>query len=130
MSAFDKIIGYQSVKEELERLCDIIKRKEKYRALGVTPPRGLILYGEPGVGKTLIANCFIEESGREGFVCRKNLPDEKFIEHIKEIFEKAKNAAPSIILFDDLDKFANEDEKHKNAEAYVTVQACMDDSKN
>ncbi len=129
MSAFDKIIGYQSVKTELERLCDVVKHKEKYQALGVTPPRGLILYGDPGVGKTLIANCFIKESGRQVFVCRKNLPDEKFVEHIKEIFEKAKNAAPSIILFDDLDKFANEDEKHKNAETYVAVQACMDDAK-
>ena len=83
MSEFDKIIGYKDVKAELIRLCDIIRNGEKYKALGVALAGGLLLDGEPGVGKTLMANCFIKESGRKAFVCRKNKPDREFVNEIK-----------------------------------------------
>ena len=129
MSEFDKIIGYKDVKAELSRLCDVIKNAEKYNALGVAPIGGLLLDGEPGVGKTLMANCFIKESGRKAFVCRKNKPDGEFVNEIKNVFTEAAGNAPSIILLDDMDKFANEDDYHRNAEEYVTVQSCIDEIK-
>lgn len=130
MSSFDKVIGYESVKDEVARICDVVKNREKYRKLGVKLPNGLLLYGDPGLGKTLIANCFLEESGRKTFVCRKNLPNGEFVKYLKGVFEDAKNNAPSIVMLDDFDKFANEDEDHKNAEEYVTVQSCIDENKN
>lgn len=129
MSEFDKIIGYKDVKAELIRLCDVIKNGEKYKALGVAPIGGLLLNGQPGVGKTLMANCFIKESGRKAFTCRKNKPDGEFVNEIKSTFLKAVENAPSIILLDDMDKFANEDDCHRNAEEYVTVQSCIDEIK-
>ncbi len=129
MSEFDKIIGYKDVKAELLRLCDVIKNAEKYNALGVAPIGGLLLDGDPGVGKTLMANCFIKESGRKAFVCRKNKPDGEFVNEIKNMFTEAAENAPSIILLDDMDKFANEDDYHRNAEEYVTVQSCIDEIK-
>ena len=130
MSEFDKVIGYQSIKLELERLCDIIKNPDKYKKLGVNFPRGLVLYGEPGVGKTLFANCFLKESGVQYYVCRKNKPNGEFINSIKATFDEAKANQPAVILLDDMDKFANEDKDHKDAEEYVTVQACIDEVKN
>lgn len=129
MSEFDKIIGYKDVKAELIRLCDVIKNGEKYKALGVAPIGGLLLDGDPGVGKTLMANCFIKESGRRAYVCRKNKPDGEFVNEIKNTFFEAMENAPSIILLDDMDKFANEDNYHRNAEEYVTVQSCIDEVK-
>lgn len=129
MSEFDKIIGYKDVKAELFRLCDVIKNADKYKALGVAPIGGLLLDGNPGVGKTLMANCFIKESGRKAFVCRKNKPDGEFVNEIKNVFNEAAENAPSIILLDDMDKFANEDDYHRNAEEYVTVQSCIDEIK-
>lgn len=129
MSEFDKIIGYKDVKAELERLCDVIKNGEKYRALGVAPIGGLLLDGEPGVGKTLMANCFIKESGRKVFICRKNKPDGEFVNEIKNTFVEAMENAPSVVLLDDMDKFANEDDSHRNAEEYVTIQSCIDEIK-
>lgn len=129
MSEFDKIIGYKDVKAELFRLCDVIKNADKYKALGVAPIGGLLLDGDPGVGKTLMANCFIKESGRKSFVCRKNKPDGEFVNEIKNVFTEAAGNAPSIILLDDMDKFANEDDYHRNAEEYVTVQSCIDEIK-
>lgn len=129
MSEFDKIIGYKDVKAELIRLCDVIKNGEKYKALGVSPIGGLLLDGEPGVGKTLMANCFIKESGRRAYVCRKNKPDGEFVNEIKKTFFNAMANEPSIVLLDDMDKFANEDSYRRNAEEYVTVQSCIDEAK-
>ena len=127
--AFQPVIGYESIKRELYRICDIMLNRSFYEKLGVSVPRGLLLSGAPGLGKTLMANCFINASGRKTFVCRKDKPDGDFVNHIKSIFEKAVENAPSIVFLDDMDKFANGDEYHRNSEEFVTVQSCIDDTK-
>lgn len=129
MKEFDKVIGYASVKVELERICDVLRNSEKYAKLGVTTPGGLLLHGEPGVGKTTMAKCFIEASGLKTFTCRKLKPDGDFIEELTETFEEAKKVAPSIVFLDDMDKFANDDNNHRNSEEYVAVQSCIDNVK-
>lgn len=63
MKAMDKIIGYSNIKRELKQIGDTLKNREAYDKLGVSSPRGLLLYGEPGVGKSLMASAIIEESG-------------------------------------------------------------------
>ena len=130
MSAFDKIIGYEEIKRDLIRMADTLKNREAYEHLGASAPMGLLLHGEPGVGKSLMAECLIEESGRKAFVCRKTQTNEKFVETIKEVFDQAAQNAPSIVFLDDMDKFANDDEDHCNSEEYVTVQSCIDEVKN
>lgn len=129
MKEFDKIIGYASVKKELEQIADVLKNGDVYSKLGVSAPKGLLLHGDPGLGKTLMASCLIEASGRPHFVCRKNKPNGDFVNAIKETFAKAVENAPSIILLDDMDKFTNGDESHRDAEEYVTVQSCIDEVK-
>lgn len=127
MSAFDKIIGYDTIRKELERIADALRCGDAYTRLGVTPPRGLMLHGEPGVGKSLMARCVIEESGRRAFTCRKDRPDGEFINAIRDTFTAAAEHAPSIVFLDDLDKFANSDGKCRDEEEYVTVQSCIDE---
>lgn len=129
MSRFEKIIGYGAVKEQLNMALDAMLDPEKYKRLGVTVPKGILLNGVPGVGKTLFAKEFIAESGRKAFTIRKNKPDGDFVDGIRETFNEAAQNAPSIVFLDDMDKFANEDEIHCNAEEYVTIQACIDDVK-
>lgn len=51
MSEFDKIIGYEAIKNELRQVCDMMKNKEVYTKLGATQPRGILLHGNPGMGK-------------------------------------------------------------------------------
>lgn len=130
MKEFNKVIGYDDVKIELERIIDMMINSDKYEALGVQTTRGLLLHGEPGVGKTLMAKCFIKASKRPAFTVRKDLPDGDFVKFIKNTFDKAKKEAPSIVFLDDMDKFANEDRNHKNAEEFVTIQSCIDECKD
>ena len=127
---FESIIGYGAIKLELSRILDQLINPEKYAGLGVTEPHGLLLHGEPGVGKSTMARCIVEACGRASFVCRKDKSNGDFVNEIVKIFDEAAEAAPSVILLDDIDKFANEDERHCDSEEFVTVQACIDKVKD
>lgn len=129
MDAFEKIIGYSALKEELRQIADVLRNGKSYQRLGVLAAGGIVLIGEPGVGKTLMATCLVEASGRETFLCRKNQPGEEFVKEIKRTFERAAKNAPSVVFFDDMDKFANGDPMHRNAEEYVAIQAGIDENK-
>ena len=128
MSEFDKIIGYESEKEELARLCDTLKNRAKYAKLSMNMPQTLLLYGPPGVGKTLMAKAFIAESKRKVFYCKKDKSDGEFIAAIKDTFAEAKKKAPSIIFFDDMDKFAEDNlNQNCNKEEFVAIQSGLED---
>ena len=62
MTQFDKIIGYEDIKAELIRICDVVKNPEKYARLGVHMPRGILLWGEPGLGTSLMAQCSLKKA--------------------------------------------------------------------
>ena len=128
MSAFDKVIGYEKEKEELLQLCDMAKAPEKYAALGVSLPRGVLLHGVPGVGKTLMASALVEEMGRKCFILRKDKSISDFVEEIAKVFAQAKKEAPPVIFLDDLDKFAA-DSDSRNPEELIAVQSGIDEVK-
>ena len=126
-NAFDKVIGYDAIKKVLAQIIDMVQNKDKYTALGASIPHGVLMYGKPGMGKTLMAKCFISASGLTAYTVRRNKGSNEFVEKITETFRKAKETAPCIVFLDDLDKFANEDDNHRDAEEYVAVQAGIDD---
>lgn len=126
MNAYDKVIGYEEIKEELNRISDVIRNPDKYRKLGVTIPHGVMLYGEPGVGKTLLANCFIEDTGRKKYVIRKDKANGEFVEHITKTFRKAADHGPSVIFLDDIDKYSEGSMRDSDAEEYVAIQSGID----
>ena len=82
MNAFERVIGYETIKNELMQICDMVHNKERYEALGAKMPSGVILHGEPGLGKTLLAKCFIEESGLNAYTVRNNKSSDDFINEI------------------------------------------------
>ena len=119
---FESIIGYSAVKLELTRILDQLANPEKYTALGVTQSHGLLLHGVPGVGKSTFAQDFVKASGRKAFVCRKDKTNGDFVEEIVRTFDAAAEDEPSVILLDDLDKFANGDRRRRDTDEFVTVQ--------
>lgn len=127
MKSFEKIIGYEKEKMELIRLCDTMKNKQKYIDLGIELPQTLLICGEPGLGKTLMAKALIEESGRNCFPCKKDKPDGEFVSTITNVFEQAREKQPSIIFLDDMDKFAEDNLNiNSNKEEFVTIQTCLE----
>lgn len=129
MNSFDKVIGYSAIKKELMQICDMIKNNETYEALGASLPQGILLYGDPGLGKTLIAKCFLEECNLTTYTLRRNKGNDDFVGEITDTFGKAKANAPAVIFLDDIDKFANEDYDHRDAEEYVAIQSGIDEVK-
>ena len=125
---FDEICGYEKEKLELTYLADVMTNMKEYEKLGARLPGNLMLAGPPGVGKTLMAKCLIDASGRKSFVCRRTDGDKDFIEVIKDTFRKAAESEPSIVLLDDMDKFAGRF-RSESAEL-AAVQACLDDVKD
>ncbi len=129
---FDNIIGYDDIKGTLKTVVDMLNNEEKYKELGCNLVHGLILYGPPGTGKTTIANEIIDNTiNRKVYTIRKNKSDGSFINYMTKIFKEAQTAQPSLILLDDLDKFAEiEVEKKKNKEEHVSVQTLIDSVKD
>ncbi len=130
MNSFDKIIGYKSIKQELLQICDMFRNWTIYEEMGAHLPHGVLLYGDPGLGKTLLAKCFIEESGLKTITVRRDKGGDAFVDSITKAFAKAKKEAPAIVFLDDMDKFANEDASRCDAPEYVAVQSGIDDVKD
>lgn len=129
MSAFDKVIGYDAIKRELMEICDMVKNRSFYTELGADLPQGILLDGDPGLGKTLMAKCFLEECNLTTYTIRRNKSTGDFVAEITDTFTKAAENAPSIIFLDDMDKFANEDYSHRDTEEYVAIQSGIDEVK-
>ena len=129
-NAYDRIIGYDTIKAELMQISDMVKNPDIYRKIGAKLPKGILLYGRPGLGKSLMAKCFIEDCGLKTYTLRRNKSSEDFVDEITKAFHDAGQCAPAIIFLDDMDKFANEDEKHRDAEEYVAIQAGIDEVKD
>jgi cell division protease FtsH len=130
MENFENIIGYNYIKKELNRIIDCINNREKYEKLGIKIPKNLLLHGVPGVGKTLFATNFINALNRKKYIIRKNMPDGKFVEYLKNQVNDAMNNEPAVVLLDDIDKFSNNDDSHVNSDEFIVIQSLIDDCKN
>ena len=104
---FTDVAGIDEAKEELSEIVDFLKRPEKYQKLGARIPRGVLLSGQPGTGKTLLAKAVAGEAAVPFF----SISASEFIEaivgigasRVRDLFQQAKDAAPAIIFIDELD---------------------------
>lgn len=98
MSAFDKIIGYETIKNELLQIVDMIKNQDIYKKAGAKLPKDFFLMAIQGLGKILMVKCFIEECNIPTYIIRHKTANGEFIEDIKKTLEEAKTNTPSIIF--------------------------------
>jgi len=105
---WEDIGGLEEIKQKLKEMIEWpLKYPEKFELFHITPPKGILLYGPPGTGKTLLAKAVANESGAN-FISVKG-PEllSKWVgeseRKLREIFRRAKQAAPSIIFFDEID---------------------------
>ena len=105
---WDEVGGLEEVKQSLKEAVEWpLKNPEMFKRLGITPPKGILLYGPPGCGKTLLARAVATESEANFISIRGPEIFSKWVgeseKAIREIFRKARMAAPSIIFFDEFD---------------------------
>src|SRR5579859_3846962 len=104
---FDDVAGAAEAKEELKDVVDFLKNPEKYKRLGAKMTRGVLLVGEPGTGKTLLARAVAGEANCPFF----SVSGSDFIEifvgvgaaRVRDLFQQARRYAPSIVFIDEID---------------------------
>lgn len=108
---WEDIGGLENVKQELIEAVELpVKHPERFKKMGIRPPRGILLYGPPGTGKTLLAKAVATES-EMNFISIKG-PEvlSKWVgeseKAIREIFKKAKQSAPAVVFLDEIDAIA------------------------
>ncbi|MFH1473830.1 MAG: CDC48 family AAA ATPase [Candidatus Aenigmatarchaeota archaeon] len=108
---WEEVGGLDDVKQALKEAVQLpLENPQCFKTLGIKPPRGVLLYGPPGCGKTYVVKALANEAG-VNFVSVKG-PEllSKWVgeseQHVRDVFRRAKQVAPSIVLFDEIDSLA------------------------
>ena len=109
---FTKVAGLEEEKEELEEIVDFLKNPQKYTGVGARIPKGVILVGPQGTGKTLLAKAVAGEAGVPFFSISGSDFVEMFVgvgaSRVRDLFEEAKKNAPCIVFIDEIDAVARQ----------------------
>lgn len=104
---FKDVAGIDEAKEEVEEVIEFLKNPAKFKKLGAKIPRGLLLYGPPGSGKTLLARAIAGEAGVPFFSISGSDFVEMFVgvgaSRVRDLFKQAKASSPCIIFMDEID---------------------------
>ena len=104
---FDDVAGVDEEKEELEEIVEFLKNPRKFTEMGARIPKGVLLVGHPGTGKTLLAKAVAGEAGVPFFFISGSDFVEMFVgvgaSRVRDLFEEAKKKAPCIIFIDEID---------------------------
>ena len=104
---FDDVAGVDEEKEELEEIVEFLKSPKKFTDMGARIPKGVLLVGSPGTGKTLLAKAVAGEAGVPFFIISGSDFVEMFVgvgaSRVRDLFEQAKKSAPCIIFIDEID---------------------------
>lgn len=104
---FDDVAGLKEEKEELEEIVDFLKNPRKYKELGARIPKGVLLVGPPGTGKTYISKAAAGEAGVPFFTISGSDFVEMFVgvgaSRVRDLFDQAKKNAPCIVFIDEID---------------------------
>jgi len=126
---FSDVAGIKDVKEELEEIIDFLKEPQKYRDLDIRLPKGVLLVGPPGVGKTLISKAVAGEAGVPFFYQSGASFVHIYVgmgaKRVRELFNKAKQMAPSIIFIDEIDAVGKSRGELRNDERETTLNQLL-----
>src|SRR3989475_786352 len=108
---WENIGGLKEVRQTLHEMVEIpLKKPETFRRLGIRPPKGLLLHGAPGTGKTLVAKAVANQAGANFLVAKGSSLLSKWYgeseKKIAEFFRRARQVAPAVLFFDELDSLA------------------------
>lgn len=109
-ATFKDVAGIDEAKEELSEIVDFLRNPGKFRKLGARIPKGVLMVGAPGTGKTLLARAIAGEAGVPFFHTSGSEFEEMLVgagaSRVRDLFDKAKKAAPALIFIDEIDAVA------------------------
>ena len=126
---FDDIGGISDVKIELEEIIDFMKNPKRYKRFGARMPRGVLLVGPPGVGKTMIAKAVAHEAGVPFYYQSGASFVQIYVgmgaKRVHELFLAAKNNSPAIIFIDEIDAVGKKRDGQRNDEREATLNQLL-----
>lgn len=127
---FSDVAGLDEEKTELEEVVDFLKNPNKYSKLGAKIPKGVLLSGSPGTGKTLLAKAVAGEAGVKYLAISGSEFIEKYVgvgaSRIRGLFKEARKNAPCIIFIDEIDAVgAKRDDAGRNSEHNQTIEQLL-----
>lgn len=126
---FDDIAGIKEVKDDLLEIIDYLKFPKKYKDKGIALPKGILLVGPPGVGKTMIAKAIANEAKVPFFYQSGSSFAQIYVgvgaKRVRELFYQAKKQSPSIIFIDEIDAVGKARGEHRNDERETTLNQLL-----
>src|SRR3954468_10382832 len=126
---WDQVAGADEAKAELQEVVDFLKDPGRFRDMGATVPKGILLHGPPGTGKTLLAKAVANESGAQFFAQSASSFVEMFAglgsKRIRRLFREARKHSPAIIFIDEIDAVGAQRGSDNNSEREQTLNQLL-----
>lgn len=126
---FEDVIGQDEVIDDIKSLIEVMKNKDKYKDVDLRIPKGVLLIGPPGTGKTMIAKAMATEAGMKFFAVNSSSMIDRFVgmgaKNVRETFAEARKNTPCIVFFDEIDAIGTARDLSGNSENRQTINALL-----
>ena len=128
----DDVKGIDEIRDEIKNLIKMIKNPDEYKSKGAKLHKGVLLYGQPGTGKTLLSRAIAGEAGTSFLYCTGSSFDEMFVgvgaKRVRELFQEARKHKPCIIFIDEIDTLLSKSRRYGNDHILVIGATNHEDS--
>lgn len=126
---FDDIVGYEDVKEQFRDVASYLRNRGHFKKNGLEAPRGILLTGDPGVGKTMFAKAFANEVKASLYFASGSDFAEMYVgvgaKRVRSLFESARLAAPSVVFIDEFDAIGNRSDMGMDSERTSVINQLL-----
>lgn len=127
----DDVKGIDEIRDEIKNLIKMIKNPDEYKSKGAKLHKGVLLYGQPGTGKTLLSRAIAGESGTSFLYCTGSSFDEMYVgvgaKRVRELFQEARKHKPCIIFIDEIDTLLSKSRRYgsEHSSSRATINSML-----